>query len=43
MGKRIEWINLARGMGMFLVVLGHAMHDSFVRIGGGVPNSFVVD
>lgn len=44
MGKRIEWINLARGMGMFLVVLGHAMHDSFVRIGGGYPiASWLID
>ena len=29
MKKNIEWINQARGIGMFLVVFGHAMHDSF--------------
>lgn len=34
MKKNIEWINQARGIGMFLVVFGHAMHDSFIRGGG---------
>lgn len=33
MKKNIEWINQARGIGMFLVVFGHAMHDSFIRGG----------
>lgn len=37
MKKNIEWLNQARGIGMFLVVLGHAMHDSFIR--GGQLNS----
>ena len=32
--KNIEWINQARGIGMFLVVFGHATHDSFIRGGG---------
>ena len=37
--KNIEWINQARGIGMFLVVFGHAMHDSFIR--GGVHNNVI--
>lgn len=41
MKKNIEWINQARGIGMFLVVFGHAMHDSFIR--GGVQLNSVLD
>lgn len=40
MKKNIEWINQARGIGMFLVVFGHAMHDSFIRGGVWQLNSF---
>lgn len=44
MKKNIEWINQARGIGMFLVVFGHAMHDSFIRGGGySLIPSLIID
>ena len=40
MRKYYEWIDVARGIGMFLVVFGHALSDSFLGVqkGSGVPS-----
>lgn len=35
-----EWLNISRGIGMFLVVCGHALADSFDIRGGGMLWAF---
>lgn len=33
MKKYFPWVNIARGIGMILVVMGHAAHDTWIRSG----------
>lgn len=29
--KRIKWLDISRGMGIFLIVLGHVLNSGLVR------------